>query len=116
VEPADQGGTKELAALAAGLPFYLALGLVAPGLAAAFIYSSVNYYYKHRKAHLDPEWAKRHLPWHVDHHMGPDQDANWCVTRPWADWLFGTREPYVGTERAAADAARREQRLSRSPA
>ena len=34
---------------------------------------------------------------HYDHHMGADQDANWCVTRPWFDWIMGTRKPYAFT-------------------
>jgi hypothetical protein len=45
--------------------------------------------------------------------MGPDQDANWCVTHPWFDLVMGTREPYAGTERERADSAKRA-RLSRS--
>ena len=70
----------------------------------------MRYYRVHKRAHLDPEWAKVHLPWHYDHHMGPNQNANWCVTRPWFDHLMGTREPYLGTERAAQDAAKRAAR------
>lgn len=75
---------------------------VAPFFVGTCVYSAINYYYKHRKSHLDPEWARENLPWHYDHHMGPNQDANWCVTRPWFDVLMGTREPYVGTEREMA--------------
>jgi hypothetical protein len=41
---------------------------------------------------LSPEWAKKRIPWHYDHHMNTIQDANWCVTRPWFDYLMGTRE------------------------
>ncbi|RYZ84400.1 MAG: hypothetical protein EOO68_31675, partial [Moraxellaceae bacterium] len=26
-----------------------------------------------------------------DHHMNSNQDANWCVTRPWFDYVMGTR-------------------------
>ncbi len=52
-------------------------------------------------------WARARLPWHYDHHMGPDQDATWCVTRPWFDVVMGTRNPYVGTPRETRDEARR---------
>jgi sterol desaturase/sphingolipid hydroxylase (fatty acid hydroxylase superfamily) len=31
------------------------------------------------------------IPWHYDHHMNANQDANWCVTKPWFDYLLGTR-------------------------
>ena len=48
--------------------------------------------------------------------MGPNQDANWCVTWPWFDQLMGTREVYAGTEREAADMARREARERRRAA
>jgi hypothetical protein len=39
--------------------------------------------------------------------MAPNQDANWCVTKPWFDQIMGTREPYVGTERERQDQAKR---------
>ena len=48
--------------------------------------------------------------------MGPNQDANWCVTRPWFDILMGTREPYVGTEREAQDEAKRRKKAARQAA
>lgn len=64
---------------------------VAPFFTLGTWYSAGNYFYKHRKAHLNPEWAKANLPWHYDHHMNANQDANWCVTRPWFDYLMGTR-------------------------
>ena len=31
------------------------------------------------------------IPWHYDHHMNSNQDANWCVTKPWFDYILGTR-------------------------
>lgn len=76
---------------------------VAPFFSATLLYSGVNYYRKHRRAHLDPEWAHQHLPWHYDHHMGPNQDANWGVTHDWCDRVMGTRQPYVGTPEEARD-------------
>ena len=86
---------------------------VAPFFTATVWYGVVDYYRKHKRAHLDPEWARENLPWHYDHHLGPNQDANWCVTRPWFDQIMGTREEYVGTEkeleRREKDARRSEQ-------
>jgi len=45
----------------------------------------------HRKSHLDVEWGKKWMPWHWDHHMGRDQNANWGVTLPLWDYALGTR-------------------------
>lgn len=61
------------------------------GFTAAVAYSAVNYFYVHRRAHLQPNWGKKALPWHYDHHMNANQDANWCVTKPWFDYIMGTR-------------------------
>jgi len=62
------------------------------GLVVAYWYGAARYFYVHQRAHLEPEWAKKRIPWHYDHHMNSIQDANWCVTRPWFDYLMGTRE------------------------
>lgn len=64
---------------------------ISKGMVAASLYSACNYYYIHRRAHLEPNWAKHKIPWHYDHHMNSNQDANWCVTKPWFDYLLGTR-------------------------
>ncbi len=85
---------------------------VAPGFVGALWWSGLRYYKVHKRSHEDPEWAREHLPWHYDHHMGPKQDANWCVSRPWFDHIMGTRVPYVGTPREAADRARRAARAA----
>lgn len=64
---------------------------VSKGMALAAVYSACNYYYIHRRAHLESDWAMKKIPWHYDHHMNSNQDANWCVTKPWFDYLLGTR-------------------------
>ncbi|MGE8571707.1 MAG: hypothetical protein ACN6NW_06695 [Acinetobacter amyesii] len=64
---------------------------VSKGMSLAVLYSACNYYYIHRRAHLEPEWAMKKIPWHYDHHMNSNQDANWCVTKPWFDYILGTR-------------------------
>ena len=66
---------------------------IAPFFCAASWYSAFNYWSRHRKAHMNPEWGREHMPWHYDHHMGVNQDTNWCVTRPWFDYVMGTRRP-----------------------
>lgn len=105
---------KEIAGIAGLALLHLPLINVAPYFTAAVLFSSGNYLYRHRKAHLDIEWGKKHMPHHWDHHMGPNQDANWCVSYPWFDWILGTREratdqveaakPPVGVLGAAANA------------
>ena len=100
--------TKELLGVIALAVVHLPLLPVAPFFTATVVYSAAHYYRTHRRSHIDPEWAREHLPWHYDHHMGPDQDKNWGVTRPWIDHLMGTRVPYVGTEREQRDLAKRQ--------
>ena len=91
---------------------HLPLLLVAPGYVAAVLFSLAWYYRVHRRSHEDLAWAKAHLPWHYDHHMGPDQDRNWCVSWPWFDHIMDTRVPYLGTERADRDERRRAERAA----
>ena len=54
----------------------------------------VIYYFAHARMHIDPIWGMKHFPWHYDHHMGPDQDKNWCIVIPLCDIIFRTREKY----------------------
>lgn len=58
-----------------------------------FIHAMV-YLVVHNYAHKNPDWCYKHLRWHYDHHMGKDQDKNWCVVHPLADYLLGTRKKY----------------------
>lgn len=104
---------KEALGLAMLGASFLPLLPVAPGFTLTLWGCGLYYHHVHRKAHLDPEWARTHLTWHYDHHMGPNQDANWCVTWPWFDHLMGTRVPYVGTEREARDIKRRAEAAAR---
>jgi hypothetical protein len=96
-EPGYREGLKnekvrlEATALVTTAAAFTVLAPVAPFFVLGAWYSAGHYYYVHRRAHLEPEWAKAHVPWHYDHHMNSDQDANWCVTRPWFDYLMGTR-------------------------
>jgi hypothetical protein len=104
---------KEVAALCAAAALHAPLFPVAPFFVGTCWYSQYRYYKVHKRAHMDPEWAREHLPWHYDHHMGPNQDANWCVTHPWFDELMGTRERYAGTDREARDQAKQAAREAR---
>lgn len=88
------GRTKEIASLG-----FLAL-LFAPFLFfAPWVYLGMFawifiYYVIHSYSHQHPEWAKRWLRWHYEHHMGRNQDANWNVTFPLWDYILGTRVHY----------------------
>jgi hypothetical protein len=83
--------SKELVVLASIVLIHLPLLLIFPLFISAVYVSLVLYYYRHRKAHLDPVWAKRHLRWHYEHHLGGNISANWCVTWPLFDYLARTR-------------------------
>ena len=102
-------GKELLGLIAVGLAT-LPLAPIAPFYTGTVLYCIGEYYYKHRRSHEDPKWAREHLPWHYDHHMGPNQDANWGVVRPWMDIIMGTREPYLGTEKELSDRKRRAER------
>lgn len=83
--------SKELFVLAGIILLHAPLFLLLPVFTGSVYGSLMLYYYKHRKAHLDPSWARRHLRWHYEHHLGGVCDANWCITWPWFDYLLGTR-------------------------
>ena len=53
-----------------------------------------QYYWIHRKSHINVEWGAKKLPWHYNHHLGKNQDANWGVTTDWVDSLLNTRIKY----------------------
>lgn len=107
---------KEAGALFVGGALLTPLLPVAPFFTVTMWACGVRYYRLHKRAHQDPEWAREHLTWHYDHHMGPRHDANWCVTNPWFDHVMGTRVPYVGTAREEKDRARRAERAARQAA
>lgn len=64
-----------------------------PWAAAAILTYAALYLYCHERSHRDEAWARRWLPWHVEHHFGSDPDRNWCLTFPLWDWILGTRGP-----------------------
>jgi hypothetical protein len=104
-------GREAMGLVAVGLA-HLPLFPVAPFYTATVWYSLRRYHQVHRRSHLDPEWARTHVPWHYDHHMGANQHCNWGVTRPWFDVLVGTRKRYVGTPKELAARARNDRRFA----
>ena len=84
-------GWNEIKLLVIGLILVSPLALVSIWLWLPLLSHTITYYFLHRKSHLEPEWGKRWMPWHWDHQMGKNQNANWGVTSPIFDWVFGTR-------------------------
>lgn len=77
---------------------HIPLFFIFPYFVVYLFLHSTAYFLIHRKSHLDPVWAKKWVPWHYDHHMGKNQDANWCVTFPFWDYILGTRLYFLGHE------------------
>lgn len=84
--------SKEISMLLLAAAVHLPLLWLFPVAATTMIVYSVVYYFVHRKAHLDIQWGKKWIPWHFDHHMGKNQDLNWCVLFPMWDYILGTRK------------------------
>lgn len=81
---------KELVVFFGTFLIHMPLLWYLPAFCLGLYASLVLYYVRHRKAHLDPDWARTHLNWHYEHHLSPNA-GNWCVTWPWFDYLLGTR-------------------------
>lgn len=75
----------------------------APAAAAGVWFHITLYWFLHKKSHVDKRFTDLQMAWHYDHHMGKNQDSNWCVTYPLADYVLRTRERYRGTERHRRD-------------
>lgn len=103
-------GTRELLGIVVLVATQIPTFFIFPVYAGTTIFMALIYYVLHRKSHLDPLWARKNLTWHYDHHLGPNQDANWCVTFPLFDYILGTRVKYAGTEREKLDI---EKKLSK---
>ena len=68
--------------------------LVSPWVYTGMFVHAMVYLVIHNYAHKNPDWCYKYLRWHYDHHMGKDQDKNWCVVHPLADYLLRTRRKY----------------------
>jgi len=86
---------KEKIVLFVLLLAHLPLFSMIPLFYLTLVYCTWNYYNVHKKSHTDVKWAKKHVPWHYEHHMGRDQDKNWCITKDWCDRIFKTRVKYL---------------------
>jgi hypothetical protein len=83
---------KEVITLVLLVVAHIPVFYIYPVVFATIAVYAVLYYTFHRYSHLNPRWGKRYMPWHWDHHMGRNQDANWCILFPLFDYLLSTRE------------------------
>jgi len=88
---------------------------LAPFYTGTVWYCLARYRRDHRRAHLDPAWARDHLTWHYEHHMG-DQDKNFGIVWAWVDLIASTRELYVGTDKEKLAHARAAARVETAKA
>ena len=65
--------------------------LVSPWVYTGMFVHAMVYLVIHNYAHKNPDWCYKYLRWHYDHHMGKNQNTNWCVVHPLADFIMGTR-------------------------
>lgn len=90
--PVHSSVRQELTSLLVMVVVHIPVVLFSPFFFACLVYFAARYFYIHRRCHVDVEWGKRNFPWHYDHHMGKNQDANWGVTNPLWDYIFNTRK------------------------
>jgi sterol desaturase/sphingolipid hydroxylase (fatty acid hydroxylase superfamily) len=83
---------REILGLYALLVFHLPVYFLSPYFFYTLIICTIRYFYVHQKSHRNVEWGKKNIPWHYDHHMGKDQDANWGVTTDIWDTILKTRK------------------------
>ena len=84
--------TKEILSLGLLGLLHLPTVLLSITFFSGLLFHVCLYFYLHRKSHTDIKWGKRHLRWHYDHHMGKNQDCNWCVTFPLWDYILRSRK------------------------
>ena len=88
---------REILGLYALLMVHMPIYFVSQYVFYTLMVCVLRYFYVHQKSHLDVEWAKKNIPWHYDHHMGKDQDANWGVTTDIWDTILKTRKKGINT-------------------
>ena len=94
------------------IAIHLPLLLVSVGFTIGVVTYAVAFNLLHGFQHRHPEFTKKYMKWHWDHHMGPREcvEANWCVTFPLFDYVMGTRKPYYNTNRYFMDMAKKSVR------
>ncbi|MDO8511198.1 MAG: hypothetical protein Q7S55_03465 [Nanoarchaeota archaeon] len=88
---------KEVASLIGAFGVHLPLAKKHPYFVAGVGIGVLEYYYKHKKSHTEPEWAWEHMQNHVKHHL-LGQNNYWGVTSGLVDRLVGTAPTISGDE------------------
>ena len=87
---------------AIGLPILVASHLPVCAFAPAFFSALVIYAFAfvalHNYQHRNPEFTKKYFPWHWDHHMS-NPSKSWGVVMPLMDWITGTLEKPLDSQR-----------------
>jgi len=96
------GHAREVWAITVACVAMVPMLAVVPGFVVGAWYGGWRYHWCHRQSHLDVAWGKKHMRWHFDHHMAPNQDTNWGVSNEWFDKWMGTRVPWEGSKPKSA--------------
>ena len=87
---------------AIGLPILVASHLpvcaFAPAFFSALVVYAVAFGVLHNYQHRHPEFTKKYFPWHWNHHMG-NPNKSWGVVLPIMDWLTGTLEKPLDSQK-----------------
>lgn len=87
--------SKEILSLFCLAIIHIPLFFILPWFTLVIWGSMLQYYFLHKKSHIDTEWCKKNLPWHYEHHMGKNQHKNYGIRSDLFDRLFGTRKHYL---------------------
>lgn len=81
---------REVCGILALMLVHVPFAVCFPYFTAATWFYAVLYLYLHKRCHIHTEWCKKYMPWHYRHHCGRDQDMNFNVVLPIADYIFRT--------------------------
>jgi len=84
---------KELVGMPVGILLHLPLILISPVLFWTVATYGILFVVIHNMLHKYPQFAKRYLWWHWNHHMR-NQNKSWGVVLPITDLLTGTLEEH----------------------
>ncbi len=78
-----------------GIAIHVPFVFIWPSFACTVIAYATVYMILHRMTHTYVEFFKRWMPWHYEHHMGKNQNSNWCVVCPLMDHIMRTRVKWL---------------------